>query len=102
LNSKPHALCDGQGHPVVIMLAAGRMNARKGADILAPLLPKARGPVADRGCDSTPFRAALAERGIVACIPPGKNRKQPIPCDKALCRRRHRIESAIVPLWLGP
>ncbi len=30
--------------------------------------------------------------GIVACIPPKKNRRQPIPYDKALYCQRHRIE----------
>jgi transposase len=39
------------------------------------------------------FRAALAERGITACILSKKNRKQPIPYDKALYRQRHRIET---------
>ncbi|MBL6458774.1 transposase [Belnapia sp. T6] len=60
--------------------------------MLAPLLPSARELIADRGYDSNPFRTTLAERGITACIPPKKNRKQPIPDDKALCRQRHRIE----------
>ncbi len=54
------------------------MNDQKGANILAPVLPPARELIADRGYDSNPFRAALAERGITACIPPKKNRKQPI------------------------
>jgi 5-methyltetrahydrofolate--homocysteine methyltransferase len=53
---------------------------------------------ADRGDDSNPFRAALAERGITACIPPQKNRKQPIPYDKALYRQRHRIAIAFARL----
>jgi transposase len=75
-----------------MMLSAGQMNDQKGAHILAPLLPKARELIADRGYDSNPFRAALAELGIAACIPPKKNRKQPIPYDKALHRQRHRIE----------
>ena len=75
-----------------MMLSAGQMNDQKGANILAPLLPPARELIADRGYDSNPFRDALAERGIAACIPPKKNRKQPIPYDKALYRQRHRIE----------
>jgi transposase len=77
-----------------MMLSEGQMNDQKGANLLAPLLPPARELIADRGCDSNPFRTALAERGIAACIPPKKNRKQPIPHDKALYRQRHRIESA--------
>jgi transposase len=74
-----------------MMLSAGQMNDQKGADILAPLLPPARELIADRGYDSNPFRTALAERGIAACIPPKKNRQQTIPCDRALYRQRHRI-----------
>ena len=74
-----------------MMLSAGPMNDQKGANILAPLLPPARELIADRGYDSNPFRAALAERGIAACIPP-KNRKQPIPYDKALYRQRYHVE----------
>lgn len=75
-----------------MMLSEGQMNDQKGAGILAPVLPPARELIADRGYDSNPFRAALALRGIAACIPPKKNRKQPIPHDKALYRQRHRIE----------
>ena len=75
-----------------MMLSAGQMNDQKGANILAPLLPKARELIADRGYDSNTFRAALAERGIVACIPLKKNRKAPIPYDKKLYRQLHRIE----------
>jgi transposase len=75
-----------------MMLSAGQMNDQKGANILVPLLPPARELIADRDYDSNPFRAALAERGITACIPPKQNRKQPIPYDKALYRQRHRIE----------
>jgi transposase len=77
-----------------MMLSEAQMNDQKGANILAPFLPPARELIAHRGYDSTPFRAALAERGIAACIPPKKNRKQPIPHDTALYRQRHRIEIA--------
>ena len=86
LNSKLHAVCDGRGRPVVMMLSEGQMNDQKGAGILAPMLPPARELIADRGYDSNPFRAALAERGITACIPSKKNRKQPIPqVSKPIC-----------------
>ena len=76
-----------------MMLSAGQMNDQKGANILAPLLPPARELIADRGYDSNPFRAALSQRGIAACIPSKKNRKQPIPYDKTLYRQRHKIEN---------
>ena len=94
LNPKLHAVYESDGRPVVMTLSAGQMNYQKGANILAPLLPPARELVADCGYDSNPFRAVLAERGIAACIPPKKNRKQPIPYDKALYRQRQRVEIA--------
>ena len=90
MNSKLHAVCDGQGCPVVIMLSERQMNDQTGANILAPLLPPARELIADRGYDSNPFRTALAERGVAACIPPRRNRVQLISWDRA----RHRIEIA--------
>jgi transposase len=67
-----------------MMLSAGQINDQKGANIPAPLLPSARELIADRGYDSNRFRAALAERGIAACIPPKKNRKVQIPYDNGL------------------
>jgi transposase len=56
------------------------------------LLPRARELIASRGYHSNPFRAALATRGIAACIPPKKSRTQLISYDKALYRQRHHIE----------
>ena len=75
-----------------MMLSAGHMNDQKGANILAPTLPPARERIADRGYDSNPFRNALAERGIAACIPSKKNRKQPIPHNTLLYTQRYRVE----------
>lgn len=75
-----------------MMLSEGQMNDQKGANLLASLLPAARDLIADRGYDSNPFRSALAERGITACIPSKKNRKKAIPYDKALYRQRYRVE----------
>ena len=55
-------------------------------------LPQAKTLLGDRGYDADWFRAALAARGIVACIPSKTNRKVPIPHDAGLYRRRHKIE----------
>jgi len=49
--------------------------------------------IGDRGYDSDDFRTALNARGIKVCIPPTKNRKQPIDYDKALYKWRHKIEN---------
>jgi len=55
-----------------------------------PKLPPANEPIADR---SARFRAERAARGIAACIPSTRSRKQPIPHDPTLYRQRHRIEN---------
>ena len=94
MNSKLHAVCDGHGRPVVMMLTEGQMNDHKGAALLLPVLPQAAELLGDRGYDSDGFREGLRDRGIEPCIPPTKNRKVPLAYDKVLYRQRHRIENA--------
>ncbi|HJS12961.1 IS5 family transposase [Sphingopyxis sp.] len=93
LNSKLHAVCDGQGRPLVMLLSEGQMSDYKGAALMIDALPKAKALLADRGYDADWFRAALTERGIAPCIPSKVNRKVPIPHDTVLYRQRHRIEN---------
>jgi transposase len=69
LNSKLHAVCEGQGRPVALLLSEGQMSDYKGAALLLPSLPKAKELLADRGYDADWFRAALIEKGITPCIP---------------------------------
>ena len=57
------------------------MSDYKGAALMLPALPKAKELLADKGYDADWFRAALAERGIAACIPSKSNRKVAIPYD---------------------
>lgn len=93
LNSKLHAVCDGEGRPLVLLLTEGQASDHTGDRIVLGSLPKASCLITDRGYDSNWFRKALAERGTTACIPPTKNRKLPIPYDEMLYRQRHRIEN---------
>lgn len=93
MNSKLHAVCDGQGRPVILLLTEGQASDHRGAALMLPKLPPAKELIADRGYDSARFRAELAQRGIDACIPSTRSRKQPIPHDAALYRQRHRIEN---------
>jgi putative transposase len=93
LNSKLHAVCDGRGRPLVLLLSEGQMSDHKGAAMMLPSLPRAKELLGDRGYDSNRFRQALITRGIQPCIPSSKSRKVPIPHDKALYRQRHRIEN---------
>ena len=75
MNSKLHAVCDGLGRPIIMLLTEGQMSDHTGALLLFSALPCARELLADKGCDSDWFRAALAAQGTTPCIPPRKNRK---------------------------
>ncbi len=93
MNSKLHAVCDGEGRPVIMLLSEGQMSDYKGAKLMLPVLPRAKELLGDKGYDASWFRAALAERGIAACIPSKSNRKCPIHYDRTLYRQRHKIEN---------
>ena len=93
MNSKLHAVCDGEGRPLVMLLSEGQMSDFKGAALMLPALPRARELLADKGYDADWFREALANRKIAACIPSKSNRKSAIPHDEILYRQRHRIEN---------
>jgi transposase len=67
-----------------MLLSEGQMSDSKGAALMAPALPKAKELLADKGYDADWFRAALAKRGIVVCIPSKSNRKVAIPYDALL------------------
>lgn len=93
MNSKLHAVCDGQGRPQVMLLSEGQMSDYKGAALMLDALPPAKEMLGDRGYDANWLRDALAERGISACIPSKANRKVQIPHDRVLYRQRHKIEN---------
>jgi transposase len=93
LNSKLHAVCDGKGRPLVMLLSEGQMSDFKGAALMLPVMPRAKELLADKGYDANWFREALANRKIAACMPSKSNRKAPIPHDAVLYKQRHRIET---------
>lgn len=93
MNSKLHAVCDGEGRPIVMMLTEGQMSDHKGAVLLFDALPRAKELLGDKGYDSDWFRSALTERGITPCIPPKSNRKVQYHYDKAVYKKRHLIEN---------
>jgi transposase len=98
LNSKLHAVCDGEGRPLVMLLSEGQMSDDKGAALMIEALPPANAMLADRGYDADGFRSTLLARGITPCIPSKTNRKTPIPHDGLLYRQRHRIENILARL----
>ena len=93
MNSKLHAVCDGQGRPLVMLLSEGQMSDYKGAALMFDALPRAKVLLGDKGYDADWFRQALIERGITPCIPSRANRKIPIPHDRDLYKARHKVEN---------
>ena len=69
------------------------MSDHKGARLMLDALPPAEHLIADRGYDSTWFRAELEARGIEPCIPSSRSRKIPYAYDTTLYRKRHSIEN---------
>ncbi|WP_198912607.1 transposase [Acetobacter oeni] len=64
MNSKLHAVCDGQSWPVGLYLTAGQVSDFKGADVLLADLPEGAEEVTDdRGYDSNRLRHSLARAG---------------------------------------
>jgi len=76
-----------------MLLTEGQMSDHKGAKLMLGALPAAKALLGDRGYDSNWFRAALAEKGIEACIPSSRSRTVKIPHDKTLYKQRHKIEN---------
>ncbi|WP_144277379.1 IS5 family transposase [Mailhella massiliensis] len=93
LNSKLHAVCDGHGRPVLLLLTEGQVSDYKGAAILQHLLPDNSIFLADGGYDASWLRESLKAKGITVCIPPRKTRNEELPFDKTLYKGRHLIEN---------
>ncbi len=53
MNSKLHAVCDGQGRPLIMLLSEGQMSDYKGAALMLAALPKAKELLGDKGYDVT-------------------------------------------------
>ena len=91
-NTKLHAVTDGLGRPIRLFMTAGQRSDYIGAQALLGDLPEAKHMLADRGYDADWFRKGLEEKEISPCIPPRKNRNEPIPYDEILYKSRHKIE----------
>ena len=69
------------------------MSDYMGAALMFEALPKATAMLGDRGDDADWFRGALTAKGITPRMPPGINRKAPIPHERTLYRQRHKIKN---------
>ena len=87
-------VCDEDGQPTDVWLSDGNASDYRGARHFLQRLPRARRLLADKGYDAGWFRRGLRKKGIRPCIPGRKHRKKPIPYNKALYRKRHKIENS--------
>jgi transposase len=78
LNSKLHAVCDGDGKPLILLLTDGQVSDYRGAATVLSKLPAAEALLADKGYDSDWFREALVGLDIAP------SRAYPTP--HALCK----------------
>ena len=69
------------------------MSDAKGDLALLGSLPPARTLLGDKSYDADWFREARTERGIVACIPARRGRRNPAEHNANLYHKRHRIEN---------
>ena len=91
-NSKVHALTNGEGKLLDMMLIPGnKSEVTTAADLLGDVRDKV--VLADKGYDSDPLRDAVDEAGGVALIPGRSNRKKPVFYVKEVGRRRHVVEN---------
>jgi len=98
MNSKLHAVCDGKGRPVILLLTPENTSDIKAAYRMIDVLPEARELIADRGYDADRFRKELENRNITPCIPGRRNRKVPVQHDRKLYQKRHIIENMFAKL----
>ena len=91
-NTKLHAVCDGRGRPLVLLLTPGNFHDMRVAKQCIQAMPPSAELVADKGYDSNDLRRWLADRGTKAVIPPKRHRKEKLDFDRVTYRQRNIIE----------
>jgi transposase len=82
------------GNPLRLLLTAGQSHdSPQAAHLIADYQPLVL--IADKGYDSDPLIKAVTAKGILAVIPPKKNRLVQRDYDRHLYRERHLIECFI-------
>jgi transposase len=85
---------DALGNPLRLLLTAGqRHDSPQAAHLIAGYEPQVL--IADKGYDSAHLIESVIAKGIVAVIPPKKNRLVQREYDQHLYRERHLIECFI-------
>jgi transposase len=101
LTNKIHALVDGLGNPVEVMLSPGQDHDLTCAEPLIEAVDPAA-LIADKAFDADAFIAALNDRAIVPVIPSKSNRTTPRRArDKAAAQQSDGRAIVVVNLTFG-
>lgn len=85
---------DALGNPLRLLLTAGqRHDSPHAARLIEDFEPQVL--IADKGYDSDPLIESVTAKGLIAVIPPKKNRLVQREYDRHLYRERHLIECFI-------
>jgi transposase len=92
LTTKIHAVVDGEGLPIRLILTAGQAHDYTVTDDLLQGLPDGAMLLADKAYDTDHIRARQVETGGWANIPPKSNRKDHLVFSPKLYGRRNLVE----------
>ena len=93
-STKIHIAVDALGNPLRLILTAGQRHDSPQAGVLIEgFAPQVL--IADKGYDSAPLVESVTAKGILAVIPPKKNRLAQREYDHHLYHERHLIECFI-------
>jgi transposase len=92
LNTKLHAVVDGKGRAIAMVLTAGQVHELKAAPVL---LARLRDVIVlgDKAYDSDQLYALLTKQRCRVCISSKSNRRDPLPFNRQWYRKRHRVEN---------
>lgn len=92
LTTKLHALVDGKGLPLRLLLSAGEMHDSQAAPALLADLPRDAVVLADKGYDADGIRQLIEAQDAAPNIPMKSNRRQRFCFSRRLYRERNRIK----------
>ena len=94
MSTKVHAVVDGLGNPLRLLLSPGNRNdicyAQK---LLESFDLRGKYIIADKGYDSDRFVHWLEKRGAIVVIPSRKSAKHPRDIDRHIYMERHLVEN---------
>lgn len=94
LSTKVHAVVDGLGNPLRVLLTPGNRNdICYVQQLLEPFDLRGKYVIADKGYDSDRFVHWLEERGAIIVIPSRKTAKRPRDIDRHIYMERHLVEN---------